>query len=100
MAEGQLDVALDYESLHKVGAMVGSGGIVVMDEDTCIGRGRQVLYAVYSKRILWKMRAMSRRYKARCLHFLRKSQTVRALKKTWHSWKKWLLQCRTELSAV
>jgi NADH-quinone oxidoreductase subunit F len=36
LAEGQLDVALDYESLHKVGAMVGSGGIVVMDEDTCM----------------------------------------------------------------
>jgi NADH-quinone oxidoreductase subunit F len=36
LAKDQLDVALDYESLRKVGAMVGSGGIVVMDEDTCM----------------------------------------------------------------
>ncbi|NLJ60761.1 MAG: NADH-quinone oxidoreductase subunit NuoF [Firmicutes bacterium] len=36
LAQDQLDVALDYESLRKVGAMVGSGGIVVMDEDTCM----------------------------------------------------------------
>ena len=26
----------DYESLIKVGAMMGSGGLVVMDEDTCM----------------------------------------------------------------
>ncbi len=31
-----LDVTLDYESLITAGAMVGSGGLVVMDEDTCI----------------------------------------------------------------
>lgn len=27
---------VDYESLKKVGAMMGSGGFVVMDEDTCM----------------------------------------------------------------
>ncbi|MEA4883973.1 MAG: NADH-quinone oxidoreductase subunit NuoF [Clostridia bacterium] len=32
----QLDIALDYDSLSKVGAMVGSGGLVVMDEGTCM----------------------------------------------------------------
>jgi len=36
LPESQLDNALDYDSLQKVGAMVGSGGIVVMDEDNCI----------------------------------------------------------------
>ncbi len=31
-----LDTPVDYESLKKVGAMMGSGGLVVMDEDTCM----------------------------------------------------------------
>jgi NADH:ubiquinone oxidoreductase subunit F (NADH-binding) len=30
-----LDIEIDYESLKRVGAMMGSGGLVVMDEDTC-----------------------------------------------------------------
>lgn len=31
-----LDVALDYESLKGLGAIVGSGGLVVADESTCM----------------------------------------------------------------
>lgn len=31
-----LDMSLDFDSLKKVGAMIGSGGLVVMDEDTCM----------------------------------------------------------------
>ena len=31
-----LDIKVDYESLKTVGAMMGSGGLVVMDEDTCM----------------------------------------------------------------
>ncbi len=31
-----LDVPLDFDSLKKRGAMIGSGGLVVMDEDTCM----------------------------------------------------------------
>ena len=31
-----LDLALDFDSLKKAGAMIGSGGLVVMDEDTCM----------------------------------------------------------------
>lgn len=36
LTEEHLDLPLDYDSLLKVGAMVGSGGLVVMNEDTCI----------------------------------------------------------------
>ncbi len=32
----QLDIPIDYESLKAVGAMMGSGGLVVMDEGTCM----------------------------------------------------------------
>lgn len=31
-----LDIPLDYDSLQAVGAIVGSGGLVVMDEGTCM----------------------------------------------------------------
>jgi NADH-quinone oxidoreductase subunit F len=31
-----LDLRLDFDSLKKVGAMIGSGGLVVMDENTCM----------------------------------------------------------------
>jgi len=31
-----LDLPIDYESLTEVGSMMGSGGMVVMDEDTCM----------------------------------------------------------------
>ena len=32
----QLDVNLDFDSLKKLGAMIGSGGLVVMDDKTCM----------------------------------------------------------------
>jgi NADH-quinone oxidoreductase subunit F len=31
-----IDMPVDYESLNKVGAMMGSGGMVVMDDTTCM----------------------------------------------------------------
>ncbi len=31
-----LDLNVDYESLNKAGTIMGSGGLVVMDEDTCM----------------------------------------------------------------
>jgi len=36
ISAANLDLAIDYESLKSVGAMVGSGGMVVMDETTCM----------------------------------------------------------------
>ncbi len=36
LTEEHLDISLDYDSLLKAGAMVGSGGLVVLNEDTCI----------------------------------------------------------------
>jgi len=36
ITEANLDIPVDYDSLLKVGAMMGSGGLVVMDEDTCM----------------------------------------------------------------
>ncbi|MBQ8168162.1 NADH-quinone oxidoreductase subunit NuoF [bacterium] len=36
LTEEHLDLPLDYDNLLKAGAMVGSGGLVVMAEDTCM----------------------------------------------------------------
>lgn len=36
MPEDLLDLAIDYDSLTSAGAMMGSGGLVVMDETTCM----------------------------------------------------------------
>ena len=34
--EEQLDIGVDFDELAKVGAIMGSGGMIVMDEDTCM----------------------------------------------------------------
>jgi len=34
--ESHLDIEIEYESLKKLGAIMGSGGMVVMDEGTCM----------------------------------------------------------------
>ncbi|BCG48222.1 NADH-ubiquinone oxidoreductase chain F [Citrifermentans bremense] len=34
--EEYLDVKVDFDELMKMGAMMGSGGMIVMDEDTCL----------------------------------------------------------------
>lgn len=36
LVTSNLDVKLDFDSLKKLGAMIGSGGLVVMDENTCM----------------------------------------------------------------
>lgn len=36
LPESMLDLPIDYDSLTAAGAMMGSGGLVVMDEDTCM----------------------------------------------------------------
>ncbi|GAB7025428.1 NADH-ubiquinone oxidoreductase-F iron-sulfur binding region domain-containing protein [Geotalea toluenoxydans] len=34
--EAQLDLVVDFDQLTKAGSMMGSGGMIVMDEDTCM----------------------------------------------------------------
>jgi NADH-quinone oxidoreductase subunit F len=34
--EEQLDISVDFDALYEVGSMMGSGGMIVMDEDTCM----------------------------------------------------------------
>jgi len=32
----EIDVAMDFDSLAKIGSMLGSAGVIVLDEDTCM----------------------------------------------------------------
>jgi len=34
--ENYLDLPVDFDELHNIGSMMGSGGMIVMDEDTCM----------------------------------------------------------------
>lgn len=36
LTKEHLDLSVDFDSLREVGSMMGSGGMVVMDEDTCM----------------------------------------------------------------
>jgi NADH:ubiquinone oxidoreductase subunit F (NADH-binding)/(2Fe-2S) ferredoxin len=36
LSEKHLDIPIDYDRLVEVGSMMGSGGMIVMDEDTCM----------------------------------------------------------------
>jgi NADH:ubiquinone oxidoreductase subunit F (NADH-binding) len=38
LTEKHLDTPIDYDNLLAVGSMMGSGGMIVMDEDDCMGR--------------------------------------------------------------
>jgi NADH-quinone oxidoreductase subunit F len=36
LTANEIDVAMDYDSVAKIGSMLGSGGTVIFDEDTCM----------------------------------------------------------------
>ena len=45
LAADEIDVAMDYDSVAKIGSMMGSGGMVVMDEDTCmVDMARRIMH--------------------------------------------------------
>jgi NADH-quinone oxidoreductase subunit F len=43
----EIDVPMDFDSVAKAGSMLGSAGIIVMDEDTCMVRTLQTLAKFY-----------------------------------------------------
>lgn len=34
--ESLIDIKMDYDNLSEIGSMMGSGGLIIMDEDTCM----------------------------------------------------------------
>ena len=43
----ELDVAMDFESVAKAGSLLGSCGVIVMDEDTCMVRTLRIISHFY-----------------------------------------------------
>lgn len=52
LTEEHLDLPLDFESTKKIGAIIGSGGLVVMGDDTMHGRDRALLHELHQEGIL------------------------------------------------
>src|SRR5229473_5816011 len=45
LSADEIDIPMDYDSVAKAGSMLGSGGMVVMDEDTCmVDMARRIMH--------------------------------------------------------
>ena len=53
-SQEHLDLPLDFDSLKSIGAMIGSGGLVVMDEDTCMVETARLLHGVHPEGVCGK----------------------------------------------
>jgi NADH-quinone oxidoreductase subunit F len=49
MTADQIDVALDFDSIAKAGSMLGSAGVIVMDDSTCMVKAARVLAKFYAE---------------------------------------------------
>jgi hypothetical protein len=58
-----LDTPVDYESLAKLGSIMGSGGMIVMDEDHQHGRCGPLLHGVLHGRVLRQVHSLPRRHR-------------------------------------
>jgi len=45
LAADEIDIPMDYDAVAKAGSMLGSGGMVIMDEDTCmVDMARRIMH--------------------------------------------------------
>ena len=59
-----LDIPIDYDNLIAIGSMMGSGGLIVMDEDNCMVDIAKLLPGLHRGRELRQMHALPRRHQA------------------------------------
>ena len=43
----EIDVRMDFDSMREIGAFLGTAGIIVMDEDTCMVRALEIINRFY-----------------------------------------------------
>jgi len=89
-----LDLPLDYDSLRSVGAMVGSGGLVVMDEETCMVEVARYFMNFTQSESCGKC-VLCREGTKRMLEILEKIVAGMALSKTSATSKSWRLRFAT-----
>ena len=59
-----LDLRIDYDTLAKAGSIMGSGGMIVLDEDDCMVDIAKYFMQVLRGRIVRQMHALPRRHQA------------------------------------
>ena len=47
--QSHYDIPIDYDNLITIGSMMGSGGLIVMDEDSCMVDIAKFFLAVYGR---------------------------------------------------
>ena len=92
----KFSVPVDYESLTALGAIMGSGGMVVMDQDNCMVDVARY-FGVYCSRILRKMRPC-RKERPRCFDPFGHNWGPRILR-IWKNWISSLIPLKTPPSA-
>ena len=58
----EIDIGMDFDSVAKAGSMLGSGGVVVLDDTTCIVKFALADDEVLPARKLWLVHPLSRRH--------------------------------------
>ena len=59
-----IDTPIDYESLSAIGSMMGSGGLIVMDEDNCMVDIAKFYPGVHCGRVLRQVLPLPHRHQA------------------------------------
>ena len=62
----ECDIAMDFDSLAKAKSMLGSGGVVVMDEDTCMVKAAMRIMQLLCARELRLVHPLPRRHRRGC----------------------------------
>ena len=59
-----IDTPIDYDNLIAIGSMMGSGGLIVMDEDTCMVDIAKFYPGIHRRRVLRQVHALPHRHPA------------------------------------
>ena len=93
-----LDLPIDYESLQEVGAMMGSGGMVVMDQGTCMVDVARFFLKFTQNESCGKC-TPAERAPCACWRFWIVSALVKGRKAIWSSWRTWAVTSERHPSA-
>ena len=95
-----LDTPVDYESLGKLGSIMGSGGMIVMDRSHEHGGDGAVLHGILHGRILRQVHSLPRRHGADAPYPGQDSSSARPRRATSQSWKNCATWCATPACAA
>ena len=87
--ESLLDIPVDFDKLYEVGSMMGSGGMIVMDDTSCMVDVARYFTRLSEGRILRQMRSLPRRRSPDERYSGRYLRGQRHRKEMSSFWKKW-----------